>query len=323
MKNCIDWSADQYKDFGREPQLSKHSYHELPLFEKDALVELLDNYPRKWLQAFTMGEDPCRNDEWKCVDIVPEMDGESLWRAAENGRIWYNITHIEKYNDDYRDLINGMYDHLSANCQHMPDMRANYSTLLISSPKAQVYYHLDAEPNMLWHLRGQKNIWVYPAMDTRFVPQDYIEDIYAGAIDENLPFEPEFDSHAKQFTLQPGDVASWPHNGPHRIQNIDMNVSLATSYLTHDTYKREYVQLANRFLLRKLGVSNRSMEEDGLIPAAKRFSFRAINKVKPFKRSSRADTYFTDLQVDPDAVNGLRKLDNEQEASFARLRESA
>ena len=160
-------------------------------------------------------------------------------------------------------------------------------------------------------------------MDTRFVPQDYIEDIYAGAIDENLPFEPEFDSHAKQFTLQPGDVASWPHNGPHRIQNIDMNVSLATSYLTHDTYKREYVQLANRFLLRKLGVSNRSMEEDGLIPAAKRFSFRAINKVKPFKRSSRADTYFTDLQVDPDAVNGLRKLDNEQEASFAPLRESA
>lgn len=204
----------------------------------------------------------------------------------------------------------------------MSDMRANYSTLLISSPGAQVYYHLDAEPNMLWHIRGQKKIWVYPAMDTHFVSQEFIEDIYAGAIDENVPFKPEFDEHSQQFLLSPGDVASWPHNGPHRIENVDMNVSLATSYLTHSTYKREYTQLANRFLLRNNGVKNRSMKEEGPVAAMKRFSFRAINKIKPFPRSARNNTYITDLQVDPASHNSLKKLDAERPASFSSLVEN-
>ena len=322
MNTPINWTESEYRNFNLIPQVAAHSYHELPLFKKEALIKLLDDYPRRWLQAFTMGEDPCRNDEWKCVDISAESTGEELWRAAETGRIWYNITHIEEYNDAYRDLIDGMYEHLSSHCQHMSDMRANYSTLLISSPGAQVYYHLDAEPNMLWHIRGQKKIWVYPAMDTHFVSQEFIEDIYAGAIGENVPFKPEFDEHSQQFLLSPGDVASWPHNGPHRIENVDMNVSLATSYLTHSTYKREYTQLANRFLLRNNGVKNRSMKEEGPVAAMKRFSFRAINKIKPFPRSARNNTYITDLQVDPASHNSLKKLDAERPASFSSLVEN-
>lgn len=313
----ISWSEAEYCDFGIKPQVSSHNYHNLPLFETDNLIALLDQYPRKWLQAFTMGHDPCKNDEWKCVDIAPDTSGEDLWQAAASGRLWYNITHIEEFNDDYRDLINGMYEHLSQHCRHMPDMRANYSTLLISSPAAQVYYHLDAEPNMLWHLRGQKKIWIYPAMDTRFASQEYIEDIYAGAVDENLPYKREFDEYSQEYLLSPGDVASWPHNGPHRIENIDMNVSLATSYLTHGTYKREYTQLANRFLLRRMGISQRSMDESGIVPAFKRFSFRAINKLKPFPRSARANSYITDLQVDPAAADGMRRLSDPKPASFS------
>ena len=317
MNAPFNWSESEYRNFNVLPQVTAHTYHKLPLFKKEALIKLLDDYPRRWLQAFTMGDDPCRNDEWQCVDISPESTGEELWQAAETGRIWYNITHIEEYDDSYRDLIDGMYDHLSSQCQHMSDMRSNYSTLLISSPGAQVYYHLDAEPNMLWHIRGQKKIWVYPAMDTHFVAQEHIEDIYAGAIDENLPFKPEFDDHSQQFLLSPGDVASWPHNGPHRIENIDMNVSLATSYLTHSTYKREYTQLANRFLLRNYGVKKRSMKEDGPVAAMKRISYRAINKIKPFPRSARQNTYITDLQVDPASHNSLKRLDTVRRASFS------
>ena len=140
MNAPINWSESEYRNFNVLPQVTAHTYHELPLFKKEALIKLLDDYPRRWLQAFTMGDDPCRNDEWQCVDISPESTGEELWQAAETGRIWYNITHIEEYDDSYRDLIDGMYDHLSSQCQHMSDMRSNYSTLLISSPGAQVYY---------------------------------------------------------------------------------------------------------------------------------------------------------------------------------------
>lgn len=319
----LSWSEAEYRDFGLKAQVNKHHYHRSPLFDTDALIALLDDYPRRWLQVFTMGEDPTRADEWQCVDVSATSSGQDLWDAASNGRIWFNITHIENYSSAYADLIGGMYDHLRAHCPHLQNPKANYSTLLISSPGAQVYYHLDAEPNMLWHLRGQKRIWVYPAMDTDFVPQELLEDIYAGEIDENLPFDPKFDQHAEEFLLSPGDVASWPHNGPHRIVNQDMNVSLATSYYTSSIYRRQYVQLANRFLLREMGFKRRSMAEQGVMPSLKRFSYRAINKIRPFKRRDRAASYITDLQVDPNSPLGLHKLPAPKPASFSNHSDAA
>ncbi len=314
----FSWTDEEYKQFGLTAQISRHTYHTTPLFERESLTALLDSYPRKWLQAFTMGTDPAKNDEWQTVDIAPDTNGEQLWRAVENGRLWYNITHIEEADKDYADLIAGMYEHLGEHCPHLRGPKPDYSTLLISSPGAQVYYHMDAEPNMLWHFRGQKNVWIYPEMDTEFIPQHLIEDIYAGEIDENIPFRPEFDEAAFHHILQPGEVASWPHNGPHRIQNIDLNVSLATSYYTPTIYRRQYVQLANRFLLRNLGFKNRSMQENGLLPEFKRLSYRAVNKVKPFKKRSRSAQYITDLQVDPDAPLGMRTLPEKKLASFSQ-----
>jgi len=317
----IDWSTEEYSNFGKIPQVSRHDFHSLPLFDKDALIALLDAYPRRHLQAYTMGTDPACNNEWKQVDIAQHTSGADLWRAVETGRIWLNLVHIEENRQEYRELIESMYSHLGENCPHLHNPKSTHSALLISSPSAQVYYHLDAEPNMLWHMRGQKDVWLYPAMDSELVPQDYLEDIYAGEIGENLPYQPEFDERAVYRRLQPGDAASWPHNAPHRIVNLDMNVSLATSYYTPDVYKRQYVQLANRFILRNLGIRKRSMNEEGLLPATKRIAYRLINKVRPFKRRERSAGYITDLQLDPDAPLGFRQLPEPRLASFARKQE--
>lgn len=319
----ISWSEKEYASFGLVEQINAHNYHRLPLFERETLLELLDNFPRKWLQAFTMGTDPVRNEDWQTVDILASTNAAEMWQAVEQGRLWLNLTHIEEVSQDYAELIDGMYEHLDQHCPHLRGPRADYSTLLISSPGAQVYYHMDAEPNMLWHLRGEKNIWVYPAMDTDYVPQHLIEDIYAGEIDENLPYSTSFDEQAFHHLLQPGEVASWPHNGPHRIQNVDMNVSLATSYYTPAIYQRQYVQLANRFLLRNMGIKNRSMNEQGFIPALKRGAYRAVNKVKPFAKHSRSADYITDLQVDASEPLGFRQLAEKKPASFSQFHNPA
>jgi len=316
--NPIEWSAEEYANFGIIPQVSPHRYHELPIFDDDALIKLLDGYPRRNLQAYHMGEDPLRNQDWKQVDIDDQTSGTQMLQAVKSGRIWINLTHIESNSAEYARLITDMYEHLDEKCPHLKNPKGTHSALLLSSPGAQVYYHLDAEPNMLWHMRGQKHIWVYPAMNLDIVPQDYLEDIYAGEIGENLPYKPEYDELAECFLLNPGDAASWPHNGPHRIVNVDMNVSLATSYYTPEIYKRQYVQLANRFLLRNLGLKNRSVAEDGLLASIKRISYRVINKLRPFKRVDRTSGYITDLQLDADSPLGVRKLPEPKLASFAQ-----
>lgn len=314
----IDWSAEQYARFGLEPQVTRHGYHELPLFEDDALAALLDEYPARNLQCYTMGTDPERSEDWRQVDIGPDTTGADMLRAVRTGRLWLNLTHIQRNRPEYAALIEAMYAHLGERCPHLERPRGTHSALLISSPGAQVYYHLDAEPNMLWHLRGTKHVWLYPAMHPDLVPQEHLERIYAGEIGENLPYRSEFDELAERHLLAPGDAASWPHNGPHRIVNVDMNVSLATSYTTPVVYRRQYVQLANRFVVRGLGVDRPSMAERGAVPAIKRFAYRAINKVRPFPRTERAAGYVTDLRLDPDAPLGLERLPEPVLASFAK-----
>ncbi len=50
---------------------------------------------------------------------------------------------------------------------------------------------------------------------------------------EKVPYETGFDQHATVFDLKPGDVISWPHLCPHRIDNQeDLNVSLSLEALT-------------------------------------------------------------------------------------------
>lgn len=99
---------------------------------------------------------------------------------------------------------------------------------MISSPTAMVYYHCDATTNILWHIRGLKRIWVYPACDERFISQRLMEDIFASVMDEEVPYDPSFDDDAVAFDLKPRDVVSWPFNAPHRIMNLGtVNVSLS------------------------------------------------------------------------------------------------
>lgn len=314
---AMEWTEEQYRAFGVTPQVARHHYHESPLFSREQIIALLESHPHRFIRGFTMGHDPEDYSDWKIVDVDRKWSGEDIWRAVESGRLWINILHVDRENPAFAELIRDMYEHLNEHCPQLGGATSAFSTLILSSPGAMVYYHLDAEPNMLWHIHGEKRMWVYPAMDLRFVPQEMIEDIYAGAM-EDIPFRREFDQHAQCFHLKPGDVASWPHNGPHRIENIDMCVSLATSYYSPSVYYREYVQLANKFIVRKLGVRQPSMDEHGLAASCKRISYRVLDKIRPFARSLPRNNFMTRLTLDPDARNGIRQLDEEIVASYAR-----
>lgn len=331
----LRWSTEEYASFSRNTQILRHTFHELPLISRPALINLLHNYPRHSLQVFTMGSDPTNASEWRCVDIADGTSGEAIWRAVEVGRLWLNIMSIEEHSVEFGQLIDAIYRHLDDHCPHLRGPVADYSTLLISSPGAQVYYHMDADPNTLWHLRGSKRVWIYPALDTRFISQELIEDIFASKRAEEVPFDLAFDQHAFHHVLQPGEAASWPQNGPHRIENIDLNVSLSTSFHTPLTQRRKDIQQANRTLLRPLGIRDRSMQENGLLPSVKRYGFKALRanhkawnqamKLIAGKRqqdlSNNPYLYITDLQLDPNSPNGVRRLPKPIPASFSVLRD--
>lgn len=312
----FNWSQDDYNNFGQVNQLLKHNYHQSDLFSDDALETLLKNYPRKWLQCYTMGKDPENHRDWTPVHIA-DRSGAEILQALQKGRIWVNVIHIDEYNEDYSELISDMYQRVSENCPHLSTIKSSFSALLISSPGVQVYCHIDADANMLWHLKGVKKAWVYPATDKKLAPQNYIEEIIAQERHENVPYEKSFDQYAFHAELHPGDVVSWPQHSPHRIENVGLNVSLTTSYSSKASRRLIGVHGANHHFLKKLGIKNRSMNTQGMIPAIKELFYFGFNKLGLLKKGERTSTYISNLQVDHNSDSGMSLRKEESLTAFS------
>lgn len=264
----VDLTPAQADAFGQRPLVGRHWLAGGEMFCDAALIELLDRFPRDRLYAFTMGDDPTRVEQNRLVHHQ-DASGAELLQAVRCGRLWLNITRIDRADGAYRDLITWLYAELRARVPGFVPL-ASQGTLLISSPRAQVYYHADGPASVLWHLRGEKRIWVYPALDPHYMRRDLLEDIFAGVRHEYLPYERSYDDGAQVIDLVPGQWVHWPQNAPHRVVNGDsVNVSLSTEHFTAAGQRRYQLYLANRYLRLHWGRQNLSVREDGAMAWSK------------------------------------------------------
>lgn len=316
MTPAVQLSVAGATDFGRRPLVAAHNLHLSDLFTDAALIDLLDHFPRQHLYALTMGNDLVRTDENRLA-LHDGVSGAELLRAVRNGRLWLNITRVDRADDRYRVLIDQLYAQLATRVSGFSPV-ASQGTLLISSPHAIVYYHADGPASALWHIRGRKRIWIYPALDERYVRRELLEDIFANVRHEYLPYDPAYDRGAVVFDLEPGQWATWPQNAPHRVTNLDsVNVSLSTEHFTRQSRWRARVYTANRFFRTRLGLRNLSVREDGPAAVMKAVIHRLARKAGldplPTKRHVPA------MRVDPDAPGGVVAL----EPTGGSARESA
>lgn len=294
-------------EFGRQPVVAQHNLHRCRLFDDAALIDLLDRFPRENLYALTMGTDPERPEENRLA-VNEGVSGAELLRAVRSGRLWLNITRVDRADERYRALIDDLYAKLAAQVPGFaPDL--TQGTLLISSPRALVYYHVDGPASVLWHIRGRKRVWVYPPLDPRYVQREALEDIFAGARHEYLPFEAAFDAAARVFDLEPGQCLTWAQNAPHRVVNFDsLNVSLATEHFTRRSRSRARVYTANRFFRTRFGLNGLSTDETGAVATVKS-TLHWMARKTGFDRASSAKRHVATLRVDSDAVNGVAPLE--------------
>ena len=295
--------------FGRRPVIAQHDLHRCRLFEDAALIDLLDDFPREHLYVFAMGSDPGHPEENRLV-VNRGVSGAALLRAVKSGRLWLNVTRIDRADDRFRLLIDDLYAGLAT---QVPGFAPHLTqgTLLISSPRALVYYHVDGPASALWHIRGRKRVWVYPALDTRFVEQEALEDIFAGARHEYLPFQAAFDAAAWVCDLEPGQCLTWAQNAPHRVMNLDgLNVSLSTEHFTRGSRSRARVYSANRFFRTRFGLRDLSTNEAGVVAAAKTVVHWMARRTG-LDRGSSAKRHVATLRIDANAADGVAPLEAE------------
>lgn len=287
-----DWNADKAKAFTRETLQFRHKLQHRLMFTDPALEEVLDRYPRDKLGVFTMGSDPTDWRSWR-RGKAGDLSGAELLEAARKGRIWLNLRAVNEHDRDYADLCDEIFADKARFAPHVKTFRRDLG-LLISSPNAQVFYHLDVALVSLWQLRGTKTVWIYPPRDP-FVGQEDLERIVLKETAEQFAFDPAWDEGAERIDFEPGMMVTWPQNAPHRIVNSDsLNVSLSVEFMTPQAVARANVIYANGKLRRMFGA--RPGVQQGLHPVALG-KLALARLMKAADRRRAADPLAADFQL--------------------------
>ena len=276
-----DWDPEQVAGFERKVIAFRHSLHERTMFSDEGLASILDRYPREALGVFTMGEDL---EDWRSWrrGSAGAMSGDRLLAAVKAGRLWLNLRHANTHLPDFAALC----DEISAEKERAfgTQVLNRDLGLLISSPNARVFYHLDVPLSSLWQVRGEKRIWFYPRTEP-YVQPAWLERCVHGSAEGQMPFSPAWDDLAETRAMTPGDMITWAQNVPHRVDNGPMmNVSVSMEYMTPRARMRANVLHANGLLRTRLGWTPKIQDRPGPALAAK-LALAAAHKMLVARRT--------------------------------------
>lgn len=300
-----DWKPEYASLYSKEMLLLHHRLHESELFSRETLGELIDRYPEEHYGLNTMGYDP-ENPKWR-EGTIKGFSGEEVIQAIEHGRMWLNLRCVEKVDARYAKLLDDMFAEFEGRVPGLSTFRHKLG-ILISSPKVQVFYHCDIPGQSLWQIHGEKRVYVYPNK-APFLKQRDLETVILGETEEEIPYERKFDESAQILDLEPGEMAHWPLNCPHRVENKDsLSISLTTEHWTSDIRKSFAVNFANGVLRRKFGVKNPSPSIKGpfvypkaaLAAAWRKLKLNEAEKFVPnidFTIDPNSETRITDLMT--------------------------
>ena len=318
MSYLVDWTNEQYNVVEEGVLLAKHRLHETGVFSDESLAKMIDEHPDDAMTISTMGTDETKY-EWKIGDRNG-VSGKVLLETVQRGRLWLNLRNVMDHHPKIKEVVDSIYNDIEANNSGF-NTNFRSANLLISSPNALVPYHIDIPVNMLWHIRGEKRVWVYPHFDHRFVSQDIVEQVCAGEYSEDVPYNPAFDDYALVYDVKPGQLLTWPQLTPHRVTNHDtMCVSMSTEHRNTRATRRINVHLANQ-LLRKFGV-NPSADVRGIKPELKQAVSRAVRVYnRAFgTQKEQVDAPYS-FKVTPDSPQGFTFIDGDVEETSHNLGE--
>ena len=298
------WRSEFTAAWGQQPLKVGHSLHTSPLFTMDAIADLIDAYPREHYSLIHMGAQGGRRF-WKEGDLGG-LKGRDVISWIAEGRMWLNMRNVKLVDRRYADLLDGAYEEIERLAPGEPMFNTSMG-ILVSSPKAQVYYHCDLPGQALWQIHGRKRILVYPAA-APFLSPENLEDIALFGIEEDIPYSETYDAHAQVLELAPGDMAHWPLNAPHRVENHDvLNVSVTTEHWSDDIMRRHKINMANGFLRHRLGITPKSRATSGLVYQSKAL-MQGLLRRTPWLEKKRAERRPIEFRLDPATRGAVTEL---------------
>lgn len=294
-----DWTDETSARFQKDIVPFKHGLKETGLFSDEALIELLNKHPSNQLDVCTMGYVGSNlfPNKFQTGDFRG-VDGEVLLEAAKAGKVWINVRRGMNIHPEYKDVLDQMYGGIAQKTGGKA-YNAN-GGILISSPVAKVPYHFDKTETILWHVRGEKSMYLYP-MTEKFIPDRAYEATMLSDLEDDLPYHEDFDKEAKVFDLEEGQALSWPLNMPHRVDNKTFCVSVTTEYSTRESGMKNAAMIANATLRQRFGIEASYSSASPLNRQVKSVFGRAIRKAGLAVQADKVD--MVTFKIDPKSPN--------------------
>lgn len=280
-----DWTNDKRRLFRREVVTFQHRLLETGLFTDEALARLLDSHPRDSLDICTMSRKPMSNETWAGGE-AKGMSGADLIEAAHRGRIWLNIRRAMNENPLYRPVLDQLLAEFSK-ATGARILRA-HGSVLVSAPGCQVFYHCDQAETMLWHLRGEKTMHLYPATEPYLADADY-EGVVLRENLGNIPYDVALDAGADPVRLTPGTGVTWPLHAPHRVVNGEsFNVSVSVEFTTPTSMLTNGTFYTKGVMRRSLGLNPRTRATTTAMKPLYWAASKVLKKVAPIRHDALA-----------------------------------
>ncbi len=291
-----DWTVRHTERFGEETVTFGHDLTRSGLFTDEALIELMKKHPIDQMDVCSMTDEP--DPRFPNQFLTGDFRGvpmETVMAAAKAGRVFVNLRKAMNIHPEYRVLLDQMFGELAE--QTGFDGSQAKGGILISSPISQTPYHFDKTETILWHIRGEKRIYIYPMTQEFIADEDYEAVAVSYRIDD-LPYDARFDEAATAYDLQPGQAIAWPLNAPHRVDNSSFCVSVTTEYATRAASIKNNAMIANAAIRGKFGMKP-GYQYDGTV---KRFAKAglgvALRKMGYMERKDSPD--LVSFKIDPE-----------------------
>jgi hypothetical protein len=280
-----NWDDTHSVLWGNQPIQLAHEMHNAPLFSREQLARLIENYPR---DHYSLVKTGARGSDrvWREGDIG-NLSGEQVIDAISRGGLWLNMRDVGAVDKRYRDMLDGMFEEVGAKVSGF-QVRDHQESILISSPDAQVYYHFDLPGQALVQIAGRKRVYVYPSTAPFLTPQ-MLEDVAVFDVEVDIPYQPWYDKHARVFDIGPGQMLNWDLNAPHRVENLDaFSVSMTVSYTNERIRREQVVNLANGLLRHRFGYQPKTRNMRGPSFFAKAVLQKLVRNSRWVKRERNA-----------------------------------
>ena len=276
----VESRSRQFRDkLNRSHFVFAHRLADHALFEASRLVSLCERVKSKQVAIY---EASAGSPRARPREFTGEWNPEALIAALPEGTTRLRLSGVQEYDKEYRLLHEQILEEVDGLSGFALRREIGWSsmTILLSSPRMTTPYHIDHQSNLLFQMRGRKNVYIFDPRDRRVLSDAMIERYYGG--DKHAAdYREELQGHAAICELAPGVALHNPPLGPHWVTNGDeVSVSVSVNYSLRESEGSARVYQVNRYL-RRLGLKPAPPGQSPLRDWIKREPLRLLTRARP------------------------------------------